>query len=82
MSVPFAYASIILIWSTTPLAVRWSTEGTGFAFAVLARMLIGVVVATLLLRLGRHPIPLHARARRASVRDRRSPAGASRSLSG
>jgi drug/metabolite transporter (DMT)-like permease len=65
MSVPFAYASIILIWSTTPLAVRWSTEGTGFAFAVLARMLIGVVVATLLLRLGRHPIPLHARARRA-----------------
>ena len=65
MSVPFAYASIILIWSTTPLAVRWSTEGIGFAFAVLARMLIGVVVATLLLRLGRHPIPLHARARRA-----------------
>lgn len=65
MSVPLAYVSIILIWSTTPLAVRWSTEGTGFAFAVLARMLIGVAVATLLLRLGRHPIPLHARARRA-----------------
>lgn len=65
MSVPLAYVSIILIWSTTPLAVRWSTEGTGFAFAVLARMLIGVAVATLLLRLARHPIPLHARARRA-----------------
>lgn len=65
MSVPLAYASIILIWSTTPLAVRWSTEGIGFAFAVLARMIIGMLVAALLLRLGRHSIPLHARARRA-----------------
>ncbi len=67
MSVPLAYASIILIWSTTPLAVRWSTEGTGFAFAVLARMLIGVLVAACMLRLGRTAIPLHARARRAYV---------------
>lgn len=65
MSVPLAYAAIILIWSTTPLAVRWSTEGPGFAFAVLARMLIGMLVALLLLRLGRHTLPLHARARRA-----------------
>jgi len=65
MSVPLAYAAIILIWSTTPLAVRWSTEGTGFAFAVLARMLIGVLVAAFMLRLGRMAIPLHARARRA-----------------
>lgn len=65
MSVPLAYVSIVLIWSTTPLAIRWSTEGAGFAFAVLARMLIGVCVAALLLRLGRHSFPLHARARRA-----------------
>lgn len=65
MSVPIAYLAIILIWSTTPLAIQWSTQGTGFAFAVFARMLIGVVVAGLLLALWRIELPLHGRARRA-----------------
>ena len=65
MSVRFAYFAIILIWSTTPLAIQWSTQGTGFAFAVLARMLIGVVVAALLMALWRIGMPFHARARRA-----------------
>ncbi len=41
MSVPAAYLGIILIWSTTPLAIQWSTQGAGFAFAVFARMLVG-----------------------------------------
>lgn len=65
MSVQFAYLGIILIWSTTPLAIQWSTQGVGFALAVLARMVIGVVVAGLLVALWRIPFPLHARARRA-----------------
>lgn len=65
MSVPAAYLGIILIWSTTPLAIQWSTQGTGFAFAVLARMLIGVIVAGLLVALWRIELPFHARARRA-----------------
>ncbi len=65
MSIPVAYLSIVLIWSTTPLAIQWSTQGTGFAFAVLARMLIGVIVAALLLAVWRIKLPLHARARRA-----------------
>ncbi|MBI2277234.1 MAG: DMT family transporter [Dechloromonas sp.] len=65
MSVPAAYLGIILIWATTPLAIQWSTQGTGFAFAVLARMLIGVVVAGLLVAVWRIGLPLHGRARRA-----------------
>lgn len=65
MSVPLAYVGIILIWSTTPLAIQWSSQGAGFAFALFARMLLGVVVAALLLALWRIPLPLHARARRA-----------------
>lgn len=65
MSVPIAYLGIILIWATTPLAIQWSTQGTGFAFAVLARMLIGVVVAGLLVVVWRIGLPLHGRARRA-----------------
>lgn len=27
MSVPAAYLGVILIWSTTPLAIQWSGEG-------------------------------------------------------
>jgi drug/metabolite transporter (DMT)-like permease len=65
MSLPAAYLGIILIWSTTPLAIQWSTEGAGFAFAVLARMAIGTLVAGLLVLVGRVGFPLHARARRA-----------------
>jgi len=65
MSVRLAYFAIILIWSTTPLAIQWSTQGPGFAFAVLARMLIGVVVAALLMMVWRIGLPFHARARRA-----------------
>jgi drug/metabolite transporter (DMT)-like permease len=65
MPIPVAYLAIILIWSTTPLAIQWSTQGIGFAFAVLARMLIGVVVAVLVVMVWRISFPFHARARRA-----------------
>ena len=65
MSIPAAYLGIILIWSTTPLAIQWSTQGTGFAFAVFARMLIGVIVAALLVVVWRIRLPLHPRARQA-----------------
>ena len=64
MSVPAAYLGVILIWSTTPLAIQWSTQGTGFAFAVFARMAIGVALAALLIALWRVGFPLHRRARR------------------
>ncbi len=48
MSIPVAYLSVILIWSTTPLAIQWSTVGSGFAFAVLARMAIGTLLSAAL----------------------------------
>ncbi|MFZ2268230.1 MAG: DMT family transporter [Azonexus sp.] len=65
MSVSAAYFAIILIWATTPLALQWSTQGVDFAFAVLARMLIGVVIAGLLVFVWRIGMPLHGRARKA-----------------
>lgn len=65
MSVSVAYFAIILIWATTPLALQWSTQGVDFAFAVLARMLIGVVIAGLLVLVWRIGMPLHSRARKA-----------------
>jgi len=49
VSVPAAYIGIIIIWSTTPLAIQWSSEGVGFLFAVTARMCIAVILCLILL---------------------------------
>ena len=65
MSVPVAYLGIVLIWSTTPLAIQWSAQEAGYSFAVLARMAIGLTVAGLIVVAWRIGLPLHARARRA-----------------
>lgn len=62
MSPSIAFVSVILIWSTTPLAIQWSALGAGFSFAVLSRMTIGVVVCALLLAILRIRLPLHKRA--------------------
>ena len=47
MRVVMAYIGMIAIWSTTPLAIKWSTEATGFLFAVTSRMGIGTAIAVL-----------------------------------
>lgn len=62
MSLPAAFVSVILIWSTTPLAIKWSALGVGFSFAVLSRMTIGVLLCALLLLLFRVRFPLHRKA--------------------
>ena len=42
MHIFIAYTSIILIWSTTPLAVQWSVENDAF-FGVAVRMIFGIL---------------------------------------
>ncbi len=64
MSVPAAYIGVILIWTTTPLAIKWSGEGSHFLFGITARMAIGAVLGLILLRLLRIPLPWHRKARR------------------
>ena len=63
MSVPAAYLGIIIIWSTTPLAIKWSGEEAGFLFGVASRMLIGAAVCTLLLLILARKLPWHREAR-------------------
>ncbi len=63
MSVPTAYLGIILIWSTTPLAIKWSSEGVGFLFGVTARMTIAVLLCLALVKLLRIPFPWNRAAR-------------------
>jgi drug/metabolite transporter (DMT)-like permease len=62
MSLPAAFVSVIIIWSTTPLAIKWSALGAGFSFAVFARMAISVVLCAALLAVLRIRLPLHRRA--------------------
>ncbi len=62
MKIILAYLSIILIWSTTPLAISWSTVEVGASFAVASRMLLGGIVALLLLIMTRIHYALSKRA--------------------
>lgn len=59
MSVPAAYIGVILIWSTTPLAIKWSSVDDNFLFGVSSRMTIGVMVALLLVQLMGKKLPRH-----------------------
>jgi len=62
MSLPAAFVSVILIWSTTPLAIKWSALGAGFSFAVFSRMAISTLLCLVLLAVLRLRLPLHRRA--------------------
>ncbi len=64
MSVPISYLSVILIWSTTPLAIQWSGNDVGFQIGVAVRMLIGLIALCLLLRIMKIEFPWHKKARR------------------
>ena len=47
MAVRIAYVALIVIWSTTPLTLKWSTEGVSFVFAAASRMSLGFVCVML-----------------------------------
>src|SRR3569833_1730437 len=64
MSVPATYIGVILIWSTTPLAINRSNQEGGFLFGVTGRMLLGAVVCLLLIRALRVVLPWHRAAAR------------------
>lgn len=64
MSVPAAYLTVIIIWSTTPLAIQWSSIGVGYEFGVAARMLIGLLALLLIIRLRGLPLPRNRHAQK------------------
>lgn len=67
MSVPMAYIGVIVIWTTTPLAIQWSGDGPGFLFGVASRMSIAAVVALMAAALLGHGLRWDKQARRAYV---------------
>lgn len=63
MSVPAAYVVVIAIWSTTPLAVKWSGE-PGFLFGAFGRMTLAALFCLVLTLILRVELPWHRDARR------------------
>lgn len=61
--VPLAFLVVIIIWSTTPLAIKWSSVSAPLTSALL-RMTIGVLFCGALLGLLTAGLPMHKRARR------------------
>ncbi len=62
MSVPSAFLSVIAIWSTTPLAIKWSALGAGPGFAVFSRMALGLLLSLALAAALRIGLPRHRKA--------------------
>lgn len=63
MSVPAAYLGIIMIWATTPLAIKWSSASVGFVFGATARMVLAAVVCLLIIAVLRIPFAWSRQAR-------------------
>jgi drug/metabolite transporter (DMT)-like permease len=57
MNISIAYLSVVLIWSTTPLAIVWSSETVNPMMAVLLRMLLALIIGTLFLVIIRIRMP-------------------------
>jgi drug/metabolite transporter (DMT)-like permease len=55
--VALAYLGVLLIWSTTPLGIKWSTE-LGFFHGLAIRMLLAAVFLVLIQLLIRRPLPM------------------------
>ncbi len=64
MSVPAAYLGVIIIWSTTPLAIKWSSDGGDFLFGLVSRMAVGLAVCLIVMQLLRVKMPWRRDARR------------------
>ena len=63
MSVPASYIAVIVIWSTTPLAIQWSGDEVGYQFGVAARMVIGLALLLVVIWVRRLPLPFDKHAR-------------------
>ncbi|MCQ8877246.1 DMT family transporter [Pseudoalteromonas shioyasakiensis] len=62
MNVKVFYFFMVLIWSTTPLGIVFSSETVAPTLAVLMRMLIGLVLAAFVVSIANVRIPWHRRA--------------------
>lgn len=57
-----SYTALVLLWSLTPLAIKWSGEGPGFILGAALRMAVGYAGILLVLGSFRIRLPLDGRA--------------------
>lgn len=62
MNVSTAYLAVVLIWSTTPLGIVWSSESVHPTLAVLLRMLIALFIGIAVLHVRKINLPWHNQA--------------------
>ena len=62
VQVSVAYLAVLLIWSTTPLGIVWSSETINPTMAVLLRMIIAVVLGGIIIFFSRIELPWHKKA--------------------
>lgn len=62
MRVILAYLGVILLWATTPLAIKWSIADIGFLFSVTSRMVIGMLCVLLVLWCSKQRLQWHRKA--------------------
>ncbi|MBC8494282.1 MAG: DMT family transporter [Candidatus Thioglobus sp.] len=62
MPIYLVFLSVVGIWSTTPLAIQWSTLGSSFSFSVASRMLLGLILCLMILAIKKQTLPLHKQA--------------------
>lgn len=65
MSVPVAYATIVIVWSTTPLGISWSNETINPFAAIALRTLIAALLGYALVKLWRLELSWSKQAMRA-----------------
>jgi len=63
MPIPLAYFGVVLIWSTTPLAIAWSGDAAGFVFGVSSRMLLGLALIFIFACIMKTKLIWHTKAR-------------------
>jgi drug/metabolite transporter (DMT)-like permease len=55
MRLVLAFVGVVLIWTTTPLGIKWSSVGVSFIFGVTARMSIGLFCLLIMMLLTSYP---------------------------
>jgi drug/metabolite transporter (DMT)-like permease len=65
MRIPSAYLTVIAIWSTTPIGLRFSVDSLDFIQASAMRMWASAIICLVLLALWRIPLPFHRAALKA-----------------
>ncbi len=59
-----AFVAVVLIWTTTPVAIKWSGEGVSYLFGVFTRMSIGAFLAVSLVLLKYKKLPMNKSSRK------------------